>query len=90
LKDIHILSKLSTIVNIVELLLSLNYSIIDCLGFVTDKKCVKISTIMVKRTYQPKKKKRVRVHGFRIRIKNRGGRAVLKRRRSKGRRKLTV
>ncbi|MCD5397085.1 MAG: 50S ribosomal protein L34 [Candidatus Pacebacteria bacterium] len=41
-------------------------------------------------TYNPKKKKRKRTHGFLKRISSKSGRKILQRRRQKGRKKITV
>lgn len=45
---------------------------------------------MPKRTWNPKKKKRLRKHGFLKRLASATGKAILKRRRAKGRSRLTV
>ncbi len=45
---------------------------------------------MPKRTYQPKKRRRAREHGFMKRMATRAGQAILKRRRLKGRKRLSA
>ena len=45
---------------------------------------------LMKRTYQASKTRRARTHGFLVRMKTRGGRAVINARRAKGRKRLAV
>ena len=47
-------------------------------------------SLVSKRTYQPNNRRRHKVHGFRLRMRTRAGRAILSSRRRKGRKSVSV
>ncbi|HHW10862.1 MAG TPA: 50S ribosomal protein L34 [Firmicutes bacterium] len=44
----------------------------------------------MKRTYQPNRRKKHKTHGFLVRMRTQGGRNVIKRRRAKGRKRISI
>jgi large subunit ribosomal protein L34 len=71
----------------------LAYAIVQNSQYIVESRVFRFEFVQgsnMKRTYQPSKVRRQRTHGFLVRMKTRGGRAVIRARRAKGRARLGV
>lgn len=78
--------------SLIKLILLHGFNIVDSVFYLiyNSTAITFIERYKMKRTLQPKKRQRNKVHGFRKRMSSKSGRNVIKRRRDKGRAKLSA